>query len=112
MLATETFKVYQVFSPPIFNEVFCRRDVSYNLQSNSKFAVANAKSVFDRSESVSYLGPTIWDIVPSELKELTCVNAFKTSIKKRQPKDCPCRLYRLQYLSNLDFITNTSETCF
>ena len=112
MLATETFKVYQVFSPPIFNKVFCRRDISCNLQSNSKFAVANAKSVFDRSESISYLCPTIWDIVPSELKELTCVNAFKTSIKKRLPKDCPCRLYRLQYLSNLDFITNTSETCF
>ena len=70
MLATETFKVYQNFSRPIFNEVFCRRDISYNLQGNSKFAVANAKSVFDRSESISYLGPIIWDILPSELKEL------------------------------------------
>ena len=36
MLATEMFKVYRNRSPPFFNELFRRRDISYNLQSNSK----------------------------------------------------------------------------
>ena len=111
MLATEMFKGYQSMSPPIFSELFRGRDICYNLRSNSNFAVPNVKSVFHGSESISYLGPKIWDIVPLELKELTSLNAFKKGIKKCQPKNCPCRLCK-QYLSNLGFISNTSETCF
>ena len=34
------------------------------------------------SESISYLGPKIWNIVPLELKELTSVAAFKKGIKE------------------------------
>ena len=111
MLATEMFKVYRSMSPPIFSELFRRRDISYNLQSNSNFAVPNVKSVFHGSESITYLGPKIWDIVPLQLKELTSLNAFKKGIKKWQPKNCPCRLCK-QYVLNLGFISNTSETCF
>ena len=46
MLATEMFKVYRSMSPPIFSELFRRRDISYYLRSNSNFAVPNVKSVF------------------------------------------------------------------
>ena len=98
-------------SPPSFSELFRRRDISYNLRNYSDFAVPNVKSAFHGSESMSYLGPKIWDIVPLELKELTSLNAFKKDIKKWQPKNCPWRLCK-QYVSNLGFISNTSETCF
>ena len=54
----------QNMSPPIFSELFRRRDIIYNLQSNSSFAVPNVKSIFHECESISYLGPKIWDIVP------------------------------------------------
>ena len=54
MLVTEMFKVYRGMSP-IISEVFRRRDISYNLQGNSNFAVPNVKSVFHRSESITYL---------------------------------------------------------
>ena len=64
----------------------------------------NVKSVFHGSESITYLGPKIWDIVPLQLKELTSLNAFKKGIKKWQPKNCK------QYILNLGFISNTSET--
>ena len=76
MLATEMFKVYRGMSPPIISKLF-RRDISYNLRSNSNFAVPNVKSVFHGSESITYLGPKIWDIAPLQLKELTSLNAFK-----------------------------------
>ena len=52
-LATKMFKVYQNISPPIFNEVFHRHDIKYNI-----------RSVFYWSKSILYLGPKIWDIVP------------------------------------------------
>ena len=112
MLATEIFKVHRSMRPPIFSELFCRRDdICYNLQSNSYFAVPNVKSVFHGSESISYLGPKIRDIVPLELKQLTSLNACKKVLKNWQPKNCPCRLCK-QYILNLGFISNTSETSF
>ena len=49
---------------PIFSELFRQRDIIYNLQSNSSFAVPNVKSIFRECESISYLGPKTWDIVP------------------------------------------------
>ena len=76
-------KVHRSMSPLIFTELFCRRDICYNLQSNSNFTVPNVKSDFHGSGSISYLGPKIWDIVPLELKELTSLNA----IKKKQQKN-------------------------
>ena len=100
MLATEMFKVYQSMLPLIFSELFLGRDICYNLRSNSNFAVPNGKSAFYGSESISYLGPKIWDIVPLELEDLTSLNAFKKGIKKWQPKKCSCRLCK-QYVSNL-----------
>ena len=73
-------------STPIFSELFCPRDICYDLRSNSNFAVSNVKSFFHGSESISYLSPKIWDIVPLELKELTGLNAFKKVLKNGNQK--------------------------
>ena len=97
------FKVYRNISPPIFHQ----RGNNYNLRIDSDFAMPNVKSVFHGTESISYLGPNICDILPLELKELTSVAAFKKGIKEWKPKSCPCRLCK-KYVSNLGFITVTS----
>ena len=52
------------------------------LRINSDFAMSNVRSPFHGNESVSYLGPKIWDIVPLELKELTSVVPFKKKALK------------------------------
>ena len=99
ILATEVFKVYRNISPPIFSEIFHRHNINYNLQVNSDFAMPNVKSVFHGSESISYLGPKIWGIIPLELKEFTGVVAFIKGIKEWKPKNCQCRLCK-KYVSN------------
>ena len=108
ILATEMFKVYRNIFPSIFSEIFHQRGNNYNSQINSDFAMPNVRSVFHGTESIWYLGPKIWDIVPLELKELTSVAAFKKVIKEWKPKSCPCRLCK-KYVSNLRFITVTSR---
>ena len=86
------FKVCRNLSPPIFSEIFHRRDINYNLRIKSDFAMPNVRSVFHGSESILHLGTKIWDIVPLEFKELTSVVAFKKGIKEWKPKNSLCRL--------------------
>ena len=70
--------------------------------------MTNVRFVFHGSDSISYLGHKMWNILPLELKELTSVAAFRKGIKEWKPKNCPCRLCK-KYISNLGFITVTSS---
>ena len=47
-----------------------------------EFARRNIRSVFNGTESISFLGPKIWDIALNELKQLETVNVFKRGINK------------------------------
>ena len=39
------------------------------------------KSAYRRTESISYLGPKIWDILPEKLKNIDNLEHFKKEIK-------------------------------
>ena len=82
ILATEKFKIYRNISPPIFSEIFHQLGNNYNIRINSDFAMPNVRFVFHGSESISYLGPKIWNIVPLELKESTIVAAALKKVLK------------------------------
>ena len=81
ILATEMFTVYNNIAPPIFTEIFNKRNRNYQLCHTSHFLVPLYRSVYNGTESLSFLGPKIWDIVPIELKEVKNVSAFKLGIK-------------------------------
>ena len=87
-------KVSNNYSASLMSEIFDKRNNVYDFRNPSKFARRNVRSVFNGKESISILGPKIWDIIPSELKQLETVNAFKKEIKKWKPENCPCRLCR------------------
>ena len=50
----------------------------------------------------TFFGPKIWDIVPSELKQLETANSFKRGIKKWKPVNCFCGLWK-PYIQNVGF---------
>ena len=66
-LAIEIFKVLHRLSPLLLKEVFVERNCNYNLRVNS---------VRYGTESVSFLAPKIWDILPKEIKNSETLNAF------------------------------------
>ena len=71
-LATEMYKVSNELSPPIVSNIFTQKNCHpYNLRLNSQFSRPLVKSVFHGTESISYLGPVIWDILPDSYKNLT-----------------------------------------
>ena len=103
ILATGMFKVYNNIAPPIFTEIFDKRNPNYQLRHTSHFSIPPVRSVYNGTESLSFLGPKIWDIVPTELKKVKSLNAFKYGIKNWWPQNCPCRLCKL-YLPNIGFV--------
>ena len=60
---------------------------------DSQYNLCN-RPVFQRTESISYPGPKIWDIIPEEFKHQKSLNSFKESIKMWVPTNCPCRLWK------------------
>ena len=70
-LAIEISRVSRNISPPIMNNIFKQKDNSwYNLRKISEFSRPLVKSVYHGSESVSFLGPKIGDMVPDDCKDI------------------------------------------
>ena len=102
-LAIKTFKVLHRLSTPLLNEVFVERNCNYNLWGNNFLNRRRVNSVRYGTESVSFLAPKIWDILPKEIKNSETLNAFKAKIKNWVPQECPCRLCKT-YVLQVGFI--------
>ena len=80
------------------NEIFQNRALLYNLRTNSNFSSRQVHSVYHGTESLSFLGPKIWELVPEDTKQSESLKIFKNKIKKWVPSGCPCRLCRIYLL--------------
>ena len=92
-LATEMFKVHLGEAPQVLEEVFALTEpLTYNLRFQPEFGTRTMRTFHYGSNSLRYLGPTIWELVPSELKRCEKVDGFKSKVGKWQPHNCPSRL--------------------
>ena len=103
-LAVEMYKVANGMSPEIMNEIFQLREKShYNLRYTSEFIIPPSHSVYHGSESASYLGPTIWELILPIIRQIDTFSGFKKAIKKWKPTNCPCRICKT-YIPNVGFL--------
>ena len=104
ILATEMHKIKNGLSPLIVTELFEQRNEQhYDLRKNSQFTIPPIRTVHHGSESIPFLGPKIWNILPDRLKNVNSIEVFKMQIKKWKPEDCPCRLCKV-YVQNVGFV--------
>ena len=104
VLVTEIFKVKNNLSLEIMKQVFDCQEPYYNLRSEtSQFGRENIKTTHYVIQSVKFLGPKIWTIVPQNIKNCKSWQEFKKLIKVWKPKDCPCRTCK-KYVANIGFI--------
>ena len=103
MLATEMFKVFKKMPPKILNDIFIQKTANYDFLSNSFFHTPKVTSVYLGTESLSFLGPKIWNLVPLEIKQSENFVIFKREIKKIKLSACPCRLCKT-FILELGFI--------
>ena len=71
------FKIHTGLSADILREIFVPKISLYNLRTNNTFERCQVPSVYHSTESLSFLGPKIWDLVPLELKQLESLEVFK-----------------------------------
>ena len=103
VLATEMFKIHRGLSPEILRETFVSKTSSYNLRRNATFEKRKVHSVYHGTESLSFLGPKIWDLVPVELKQSETLYSFKLKIKNWVLFECPCRICKT-YIQQVGFL--------
>ena len=104
ILASEMYKIKNDLSPLFITELFKQKNEQhYDLRKNFQFTIPPISTVYHGSESISFLGPKIWNILPDRLKNVNSIEAFKMQIKKWKPENCPCRLCKV-YVQNVDFV--------
>ena len=93
-LATQMFKIHKGMCPDVPREIFVSKISLYNLRRKKTYERRQVHSVYHGTETLSFLGPKIWDLVPLELKQLESFEVFKLKIKKWITFEYPCRLSR------------------
>ena len=72
------FKVKNELAPVITANVFTTiPENHYNLPNYNGFRLPFARTVYHGNESIAYLGPKTWDIVPIEPKMPSSLTVFK-----------------------------------
>ena len=104
ILATEMYKIKNDLSPLIVTELFEQiNEQHYRLRKNSQFTIPPIRTAYHGSESILFLGPRIWNILPVRLKNTNSIEVFKMQIKKWKPENCPCLLCKV-HVKNFNFV--------
>ena len=104
VLVTEIYKVKHGITLEIMKNIFEQQNPSYNLRSAcNQFRRENIKTVHYGLQSVRYLGPKIWELVPNNIKYSNSLSKFKKVIKSWKREACPCRLCKT-YIAQVGFI--------
>ena len=102
MLVTEVYKVLNGFGPEIMNEIF-------QLQENSSYSTRfpfRSHIVHNEhygKDSLSFLGPKLWSLIPENIKNSNSLKEFKRQIKTWKTDKCPCRLCKT-YVTGVGYI--------
>ena len=91
-------------NPQIANEILRIWDeIAYELRQRSCFHILSVNTIFSGTESIQFLGPKIWELIPNDIKCFENLRNFKTAIKKWKPTSYPCRI-RKTYLHGVGFL--------
>ena len=89
-------------SPQIMTEILPLKERK-NYCSRFPFKSHNVKTVNYGTETIAFLGPKIWSIIPNNIRNSSTLLEFKRGIKRWKPSNCPCRLCKT-YIAGVGFI--------
>ena len=71
------------------NDIFEIIERPYSRRTTSHFRSRKIRTTKYGIETLSYLGPKLWNLVPNEYKTIESPADFKTKIKTWVPENCP-----------------------
>ena len=85
------------------SDLFQVKDIRYNLRKGKTLISNNIKTTSYGIDSISYLAPKIWDLIPEEIQNCKSLQNFKMNIRLWVPDKCPCNLCKV-YVQNVGYI--------
>ena len=86
-LTIEMFKMKNNKGSELLNEIFQNRALPSNLRTNSNFSSRQVHSLYHDTESLSFLRPKIWELVPEDTKQSGSLKIFINKFKSGYPQD-------------------------
>ena len=74
------------------SDLFVTRENNYNLRNFQELESSLRRTVKFGTETISYRGPQIWNLIPERLRTLETLNKFKKEIKTWKCDAYPCRM--------------------
>ena len=90
-------------STPIMSELFEKRNLNYNLRSQTDFSLHSVNTATYGLKSLKYFAGKVWSIVTFEIKNARSLEEFWAKIKSWRPENCPCKVF-LTYIHQVGYI--------
>ena len=101
-LSIELFKIVNGCSPEIMNDIFPLKDLT-KYCTKFPFKTKNVNTEKYGIDTLSFLGPKIWSLIPQSIKDASSVKEFKNKIRNWQPEKFPCRLCKT-FIAGVGFL--------
>ena len=85
------------------NGAFMIRNNNHNLRNFQCLCSTNKRIVKYGTETFTYRGPQIWNLVPEKTKNGCSFDCLKKEIRKWKGEKCPCRICKM-YIHHVRFI--------
>ena len=103
LLAIELYKAKNNLSSQLMLDLFQRREVNYNIRSQTDFSLRSVNTSSYGLRSLRYLAPKIWNLVPQHIRSAKSLSQFIRKIKSWIPDGYPCILCRT-YIGQVGYV--------
>ena len=102
-LAIAMYKIKHKLSPKPMTELFNQKMLQYNLRNKRQWETNCVRTVKYGIETISFMGPKVWEMIPDNIRLSGSLTIFKEKIKLWKATKCPCRLCKT-YINDLGFL--------
>ena len=85
------------------SDLFVARENNYNPRNFQELESSLRQTIKIETETISYRGPQIWNLIPERLRTLETLNKFKKEMKSWKCDACLCRMCKM-YIQRVGFI--------
>ena len=96
-LATEMYKCMNDMNPQYFKTMFQTKRTEYHLRDSDLLVQPRVRTSTFGLKSVTYFGPKLWNMLPSEIKSAATVGSFKLRLSMWKGPSCQCHLCTLMF---------------